>query len=77
MNAPPVEPTATQTFVVRFWREWSGAESRWRGRVEHVQSEQGAAFTDMKQMADFLRKFVDMASGCEENAPIRSERRRS
>jgi len=67
MNHPSAGPTSTQTFVVRFWREWSGAESRWRGRVEHVQSGQGVAFSDMEQMKEFMRDFVDVASGCEEN----------
>ena len=45
------------TFVVRFWREWSAAGPCWRGRIEHVQSEQGAAFLDLDGMLDFLRSF--------------------
>jgi hypothetical protein len=37
MNRPSAGTSATTTFIVRFWREWTGTESRWRGRIEHVQ----------------------------------------
>ena len=56
MNRPSAETTATTTFVVRFWREWSGAESRWRGRIEHVQSGQRADFLYLDDMLRFLRQ---------------------
>ena len=39
---PPIN-----TFVVRFWQEWSAAGRRWRGRVEHLQSGQSVAFRDL------------------------------
>jgi hypothetical protein len=39
-----------------FWREWTGAESRWRGRVEHVQSGQRADFLYLDDMLRFLRQ---------------------
>ena len=45
------------TFVVRFWRESSGAGARWRGRIEHVQSGESAAFGDLDGMLAFLRRF--------------------
>jgi hypothetical protein len=41
------------TFVVRFWREWLAAGSRWRGHIEHVQSGKSAAFLDLEGMLDF------------------------
>jgi len=45
------------TFVVRFWRETSAAEVRWRGQIEHVQSGQSTAFLDMRAMLGFLHRF--------------------
>jgi hypothetical protein len=51
----PVPPLST--FVVRFWREWSAAGSRWRGRIEHLQSGQRAVFLDVDGMLDFIRRF--------------------
>jgi hypothetical protein len=55
----PVPPVST--FVVRFWREWSAAGPRWRGRIEHVQSGQSAAFLGLDEMLDFVRSFGAMA----------------
>ena len=49
------------TFVVRFRREWSAAGPRWRGRVEHVQSGEDAAFLDLGEMLRFIRQFGAMA----------------
>lgn len=42
------------TFVVRFWREWSAAGSRWRGRIKHVESGEAASFVDLDKMLQFL-----------------------
>jgi hypothetical protein len=53
IESPPVPPIST--FVVRFWREWSTAGSRWRGRIDHVQSGQSAAFLDLDEMLKFVR----------------------
>ena len=50
----PVPPIST--FVVRFWQEWSAAGSRWRGRIEHVQSGESAAFLGVDEMLDFVRR---------------------
>jgi hypothetical protein len=58
MAEPPVPPTST--FVVRFWRDWSAAGPRWRGRIEHVQSGQSAAFLDLDGMLGFIRRFGAM-----------------
>jgi hypothetical protein len=49
----PVPPTST--FVVRFWRETSGAGSRWRARIEHVQSGEGTSCLDLKGILDFIQ----------------------
>jgi hypothetical protein len=57
MNEPPVRTTDTATFVVRFWREWTGHGSRWRGRIEHVQSGRRADFLEIKVMIGFLERF--------------------
>ena len=35
--AEPSPIPSISTFVVPFWRDWSAAGPRWRGRVEHVQ----------------------------------------
>jgi hypothetical protein len=45
------------TFIVRFSRDTSAAGARWRGRIEHVQSGQSAAFLDLEAMLHFLRRF--------------------
>jgi hypothetical protein len=43
------------TFVIRFWREWSAAGSRWRGRIEHVQSGRRADFEKLESALEFVR----------------------
>jgi hypothetical protein len=48
-------------FVLRFWRGSSGAGARWRGRIEHVQSGESAAFGDLDGMLLFLGRFGIMA----------------
>jgi len=53
-ESPPIPPAST--FVVRFWQEWSAAGSRWRGRIEHVQSGQSAAFLGVDEMLNFVRR---------------------
>jgi hypothetical protein len=51
-----LQPTTT-TFVVRFWCEWSGAEPRWRGRVEHVESGRQANFLATEDLFGFFQRF--------------------
>lgn len=57
MDRPPDDMAAAATFVLRFWREWSGTTSRWRGRIEHVQSGQRAEFLEVKTLIGFLERF--------------------
>lgn len=57
----PYPPPPVSTFLVRFWREWSAAGPRWRGRIEHVQSRQSGNFTGLDAMLDFIRHFGVMA----------------
>jgi len=45
------------TFVLRFWRESSGVGPCWRGRIEHVQSGESAAFSELDGMLVFLGRF--------------------
>ena len=53
-----VSPVASAaTFVVRFWRETTDGEARWRGRIEHVQSGESAAFLEIEAMLSFLQRF--------------------
>ncbi|MBN1148619.1 MAG: hypothetical protein JXA78_15275 [Anaerolineales bacterium] len=54
MIEPPCTPPAS-TFVIRFWREWSAAAGRWRGRIEHVQSGQRAEFVGLEGILEFVR----------------------
>jgi hypothetical protein len=50
----PVGVTRVFTFVVRFWREWSAAGLRWRGRIQHVESGDATSFVEMGRMLQFL-----------------------
>ena len=68
-ESSPVPPVST--FVVRFWREWSAAGPRWRGRIEHVQSGESAAFLDVDGMLDFVRRIGVM--GSDEGQSARTE----
>jgi hypothetical protein len=55
---PPVSPVST--FVVRIWHEWSAEGSRWRGRIEHLQSGESAAFLELKETLAFIRRFTGL-----------------
>jgi hypothetical protein len=55
-------PSAS-TFVIRFWREWTAARGRWRGRIEHVQSGRRADFVELKEMVAFVRDLGMMVEG--------------
>jgi hypothetical protein len=69
-ESSPVPPVST--FVVRFWREWSATGSRWRGRIEHVQSKESAAFLDVDGMLDFVR-CVGVMAGNESRSATEEE----
>jgi predicted ester cyclase len=47
----------TTTFVLRFRREWTGAEGRWRGRIEHVQSGRRSDFLGLGELLGFLEQY--------------------
>lgn len=57
MSQPSSLPPATTTFIVRFWREWSGLQPRWRGRVEHVESGRHASFLEIGDLLGFFERF--------------------
>jgi len=59
--AEPSPSPPLNTFVVRFWREWTAARPRWRGRIEHVQSGEVATFLGLDAMLDFIQRFGIMA----------------
>ena len=61
----------TSIFVVRFWFEPAAGGSRWRGRIEHVQSGESAAFLDLEGMLDFVRRFGIMEG--DEGRPAEKE----
>jgi hypothetical protein len=52
---PPSSQSAVSTFIVRIWRVWSLRGPHWRGRIEHLQSGQHAAFEDLDRMLAFVR----------------------
>ena len=71
MAEPPgVSPVST--FVIRFWREWSIATPRWRGRIEHVQSGQRADFVELEGITEFVQAFGVMAE--DQMTPWRADR---
>jgi len=45
------------TFVLRFQRETTAGEARWRGSIEHVPSGEAIAFMDFERMLCFLQRF--------------------
>lgn len=59
---PSHEEQPQNTFVVRFWWEWRGEGSDrkmcWRGRIEHVQSGEGATFRETRGLLAFIGRFV-------------------
>ncbi|NIV30451.1 MAG: hypothetical protein GWN58_13430, partial [Anaerolineae bacterium] len=67
MNRPAGRTSPMITFVVRFWREASAGEWRWRGQIEHVQSGESATFLGLNGMLDFVRRFSAMRD--DENRP--------
>jgi len=58
-TASSIPPAST--FVLRFWCEWSASGSRWRGRIEHVQSGQRAEFVELQGILEFVRTLGIMA----------------
>jgi hypothetical protein len=50
----PSPPRDQHLFVVRLWRE-AGAEDAWRVSVEHVESGQKFATTELRAIEDFIR----------------------
>ena len=49
------------TFVIRIWHDWSLSGSHWRGRIEHLQSGQHAAFEELDQILPFIRSSGGLA----------------
>ena len=54
---PSVPANRMPTFVLRFQRETTAGEARWRGSIEHVQSGESIAFMDFETMLRFLQRF--------------------
>jgi hypothetical protein len=50
------------TFVLRFWGERSPSGLHWRGRIEHVQGEECAAFCELRGLLDFIQSYGVMAN---------------
>jgi hypothetical protein len=54
--AEPSSVPPASTFIVRFWRERSAAGSRWRGRIEHIQSGESTTSPDLQGIVDFFQR---------------------
>ena len=52
---PPSPAPPASTFIVRFWWDRSGGESRWRGQIQHVQSGECASCLDLEGILDFIQ----------------------
>jgi len=61
--AEPSGVSPASTFVIRFWREWSAAGSRWRGRIEHVQSGTSVTCLDLQGILSFIQRYGVMVDG--------------
>ncbi len=57
MNQLAVPTTTTATFVLRFWRETTAGEARWRGSIKHIQSGEEIAFLHIGTMLNFLHRY--------------------
>ena len=53
--AEPSSISPVSTFIIRFWREWSAAGWRWRGRIEHVQSGESTSCLDLEGVLGFMQ----------------------
>lgn len=54
-----VSPPETLTFIVRLWRELdSGGRDHWRGRVEHVASQEVGYVQDVAEVARFIERWT-------------------
>lgn len=67
---PPWRPPAS-TFVIRFWREWSGIAGRWCGRIEHVQSGQCADLAELEGILKFVQGFGIVVE--DRSTPLRTD----
>ena len=54
---PSAPATPVLIFVLRFQRETTAGEPRWRGSIEHVPSGEAIAFMDFERMLRFLQRF--------------------
>ena len=66
----PMVPTSpappASTFIVRFWRDRSGDESRWRGQIQHVQSGECASCLDLVGILRFIQDLGVMADNLDQ-----------
>jgi hypothetical protein len=53
-DSSPNPPAST--FVVRFWRESSAVGSRWRARIEHLQSGESASYLNLQGISEFMHR---------------------
>ncbi len=52
-------PADTHTFIVRLWREEAETGGRrWRGRVEHVASQEVGYVEDATSLVEFIQRWT-------------------
>ncbi len=56
-------------FIIRFWRETTHGHPFWRGEIQHIPSGERAAFMDEESLVAFLRRWVHMPTGKEDDIP--------
>lgn len=66
----PIPPAST--FILRFWREGSPDQVRWRCRVEHVQSGAGSSCLDLESILDFIQELGVMADNMDKQGEERA-----
>jgi len=77
--SPTANPHETLTFVVRLWREPDGeGGARWRGRVEHVASQEVGYVQDAAALVQFIERWTGdlgkTAEGVEDNPGSQSRK---
>lgn len=55
----PTDAHETMTFVIRLWRETdAGGHDLWRGRVEHVASQEVGYVEDVSGVVGFIERWT-------------------
>jgi hypothetical protein len=53
-------PPPLNTFVIRLWLGKPTPETRWHGRIDHLQSQKHEVFNEWRGMLSFICAMVDL-----------------